>query len=100
MATQRNRQRRREVEPQSPFDQARDEMFQHIMRCGVIGSAPQHQAEWFDETIAYLEDRYHELSRAQIAELRTLGERFCQPPKATQDSVESTRESADSTAAA
>ena len=75
-------------------------MFQHIMRCGVIGSAPQHQAEWFDETIAYLEDRYHELSRAQIAELRTLGERFCQPPKATQDSVESTRESADSTAAA
>ena len=75
-------------------------MFQHIMRCGVIGSAPQHQTEWFDETIAYLEDRYHELSRAQIAELRTLGERFCQPPKATQDSVEVNRESADSTAAA
>ena len=78
-------------------------MFQHIMRCGVIGSAPQHQAEWFDETIAYLEDRYHELSRTQIAELRTLGERFCQPPKATldsQDSVEAGRESADSTAAA
>ena len=75
-------------------------MFQHIMRCGVIGSAPQHQAEWFNETIAYLEDRYHELSQAQIAELRTLGERFCQPPKATQDSVEPSRESADSTAAA
>ena len=76
-------------------------MFQHIMRCGVIGSAPQHQAEWFDQTIAYLEDRYHELSRTQITELRTLGERFCQPPKATQDSTEApARESADSTAAA
>ena len=75
-------------------------MFQHIMRCGVIGSAPQHQAEWFNETIAYLEDRYHELSPAQIAELRTLGERFCQPPKATQDAGETAPESADSTAAA
>ena len=76
-------------------------MFQHIMRCGVIGSAPQHQAEWFNETIAYLEDRYHELSRAQIAELRTLGERFCQPPKATQDMGDTSQTSpADSTAAA
>ena len=90
MATQRNRQRRREVEPQTPFDQARDEMFQHIIRCGVIGSAPEHQAEWFDQTIGYLEDRYHELSKAQVAELRTLGERFCQPPKAPQESADTT----------
>jgi hypothetical protein len=30
----------------------------------------------------YLEDRYPELSDTQVAELRTLGDRFAQPPKA------------------
>ena len=64
------------------FEQARDEMFQHIMRCGVIGSEPSHQAEWFNETMPYLADRYHELSESELTELRTLGERFSQPPKA------------------
>jgi hypothetical protein len=88
MAKQKSPTRRREVEPQSPFDQARDEMFQHIIRCGVIGSAPEHQAEWFGQTMEYLEDRYHELSPAQVAELRTLGERFCQPPKAVSESAD------------
>ena len=73
--------RRREVTPPSPFEQARDELFQHIMRCGVIGSAPEHQAEWFTDTMAYLSDRYPELSPAELIELRTLGDRFSQPAK-------------------
>ena len=64
------------------FEQARDEMFQHIMRCGVIGSDPEHQAEWFNDTMPYLADRYHELSETELGELRTLGERFSQPAKA------------------
>ncbi len=54
-------------------------MFQHVMRCGVIGSAPEHQAEWFDETMAFLAERYHELNKKQIADLRVLGERFAAP---------------------
>lgn len=65
--------------PALPFDTARDEMFQHVMRCGVIGSAPEHQTEWFDETMKFLADRYHELSKNQVAELRVLGERFAAP---------------------
>lgn len=65
----------------TPFDEARDELFQHIMRCGVIGSDPELQAEWFNDTMRYLADRYHELSENQIADLRVLGERFVQPPK-------------------
>lgn len=65
----------------SPFDQARDELFQHVMRCGVIGSAPEHRAEWFDETMKYFSDRYHELNQKQIADLRVLGERFAAPTK-------------------
>ncbi|HEX4934801.1 MAG TPA: hypothetical protein VFV33_16540 [Gemmatimonadaceae bacterium] len=65
----------------TPFDEARDELFQHIMQCGVIGSDPEHQGEWFDETIRYLAERYHELSPEQLKQIRTLGERFVQPPK-------------------
>jgi hypothetical protein len=68
----------------APIDEARDELFQHIMKCGVIGSAPEHQQEWFDATMAYFQERYPELNKVQIAQLRTLGERFAQPPKAKQ----------------
>ncbi len=81
MAKERNRRRQQQVTEPTPFEQARDEMFQHIMRCGVIGSDPEHQAEWFNDTMSYLADRYHELSETQLGELRVLGERFCQPPK-------------------
>lgn len=61
------------------MDDARNELFQHVMSCGVIGSAPEHQKEWFDETIKYLAERYSELSKQQITDLRTLGERFAAP---------------------
>lgn len=68
----------------SPFDECRDELFQHIMRCGVIGAAPEHVEEWFADTMKYLKDRYPELNEGQLAELRTLGLRFAQPPKRQQ----------------
>ncbi len=80
MAKQKIRTRTKSAEP-TPFEQARDEMFQHIMRCGVIGSDPEHQGEWFNETMSYLSERYHELSPDEMNDLRTLGERFVQPPK-------------------
>jgi hypothetical protein len=76
----RNRTRRPTNEP-SPKDTARDELFQHIIRCEVVGCDPEHQREWFDETMRYFTERYHELSAVEIAELRTLGERFAQPPR-------------------
>jgi hypothetical protein len=79
--TKKNRQRR-VVTPPTPFEQARDELFQQIMRCEVIGAAPDHQAEWFTETMAYFSDRYPELKPADVNDLRQLGERFVQPPKA------------------
>ncbi len=56
-------------------------MFQHVMRCGVIGSEPEHQKEWFDETMQYLSGRYHELSKKEVLDLRTLGERFAAPTR-------------------
>ena len=65
----------------SAFDQARDELFQHVISCGVIGSEPEHQKEWFDETMKYFAERYHELGSRQLADLRVLGERFAAPTK-------------------
>lgn len=56
-------------------------MFQHVMRCGVIGSEPEHQKEWFDETMNYLAERYHELSKKEVTDLRVLGERFAAPTR-------------------
>ncbi len=79
--TKKNRQRR-VVTPPTPFEQARDELFQQIMRCEVIGAAPDHQGEWFTETMAYFAGRYPELKPADVNDLRQLGERFVQPPKA------------------
>ncbi len=76
----RNKPRRPGNEP-TPKDQARDELFQHIIRCEVVGCDPEHQREWFDETMRYFSERYHELSAVDVAELRTLGERFAQPPR-------------------
>lgn len=85
---------KRKIRPQqkgsatSPFDMARDELFQHIMTCGVTGSDPQHQQEWFTETMAYFADRFPELSEKELAELQTLGLRFAQPPRARVEAPE------------
>jgi len=83
MSTKKPRTRRVSTEP-TAFEQARDELFQHIMRCEVVGSHPDHQKEWLDETMSYMAARYHELTPAELTDLRTLGERFCQPAKSQQ----------------
>lgn len=80
MARQKNRTRSTPSIP-SPFEEARDELFQHIMRCDVIGAHPDDQESWFTETIGYLEGRFPELSKEQLTELKALGTRFAQPPK-------------------
>ena len=81
MSKQKNRYTRSAPQVVTPFEEARDEMFQHIMKCGVIGATHEDQKEWFDATMAYLAERYHELNQRQINELRVLGERFSQPAK-------------------
>jgi hypothetical protein len=86
MAKQKNRTMKTSAAP-SPFEEARDELFQHIMRCGVVGSDPQHQEEWFNDTMAYMTDRYPELNPEQVTELRKLGTRFAQPPKKRDDTA-------------
>ena len=80
----RNNRPQRPAAAPTPFEESRDELFQHIMQCGVVGSEPQDQKAWFDETMVYLKQRFPELSETELGQLRTLGERFSQPPKAHQ----------------
>jgi hypothetical protein len=85
----KNRVRRRpEASAPTPFEEARDELFQHIMRCGVVGADAEHQTEWFDATMVYMTERFSELEPEQLAELRTLGERFSRPPMRAKQEVE------------
>ena len=70
------------------FAQARDELFSHILRCGVIDALPEHQKDWFDDTMLYLADRYEDLTEEELAQLRVLGERFSQPVQRKPEAVE------------
>jgi len=86
------------------FDGARDELFSHINRCGVLRATPEQQTEWMDDTIEYMAERYPELAREELDELRAIGLRFCQPaprraPAASNAPTENPSEGADSAAA-
>ncbi len=61
------------------FDQARDELFSHILRCGVLDADGVHQKEWMDDTMQYLGERYTDLSPEALTDVRVLGDRFCRP---------------------
>jgi len=63
----------------TPFEQARDELFSHILRCGVLEASDEHRKDWFDDTMDYLAERYESLSDDELDQLRVLGERYCQP---------------------
>ena len=63
----------------SLFDRARDELFSHIHRCGVIGATEEQQIEWMDDTLNFMAERYPDLTKQELEELRVLGLRFCQP---------------------
>ncbi len=64
---------------QTAVDRARDELYSHILSCGVLEAAAEQRKEWFDDTMEYLAERYDRLTNEDVASLRTLGERFCQP---------------------
>ncbi len=58
---------------------ARDELFSHINRCGVLQAEEDDQQHWMDETIDYLAERYPDLSDGDLQALYSVGIRFCQP---------------------
>lgn len=63
----------------SDLDHARDDLISHIHRCGVLRSTPEQQTEWMNDTVEYMGECYPSLSEEQLAELKAIGLRFCQP---------------------
>jgi hypothetical protein len=61
------------------MDRARDELFSHINRCGVLQAGEDDQRHWMDETIEYLGERYPDLADADLVQLHEIGIRFCKP---------------------
>ena len=81
MSKEKNKKGRATTPPSEPslFDQARDELFSHILRCGVIEADGEQQKAWMDDTMQYLAERYSDLNEEQLTEIRVLGDRFCKP---------------------
>ena len=61
------------------LERARDELFSHINRCGVINAVEGDQRQWMDETIDYIRERYPDLSEVDLSGLHEIGTRFFQP---------------------
>ena len=61
------------------LDRARDELFSHINRCGVLEASQDQQQEWMDDTMKFLEERYPELNASELKQLEQLGMRYCKP---------------------
>lgn len=61
------------------MDRARDELFSHINRCGVLQAADEDQRHWMSETIDYLGERYPDLTEPDLGQLHEIGLRFCKP---------------------
>ena len=71
--------RKRPETPPSGLEQARDELFSHILRCGVLEASEEHQKDWLNDTMEYLADRYDTLTDDELSDVRRLGEQYCRP---------------------
>ncbi|MBA2571679.1 MAG: hypothetical protein H0V06_01440 [Gemmatimonadetes bacterium] len=63
----------------SDMDRARDDLFGHIHRCGVMRSTEEQQMEWMEDTIQYIGECYPALRAADLGQLKEIGLRFCRP---------------------
>jgi len=61
------------------LERARDELFSHIQRCDVLEAADEHQAEWLEETMEFMTERYPDLTQLQLAQLEAMGRRYIKP---------------------
>ena len=80
MSRNRDRDRdRRATSRPTALDEARNELFSHINRCGVLHATEEQQLEWMKDTIEFLSERYPALKEKELKELEGIGLRFCRP---------------------
>lgn len=84
------------------MERARDELFSHINRCGVLQAERDDQESWMTETIGYIGERYPDLSDGDLQALHQVGIRFCKPaiPHGDPDAAETAASEKDATAPA
>jgi hypothetical protein len=86
LSRNRDRDRAKSSRP-TALDEARNELFGHIHRCGVMQATREQQEEWMKDTIQFLGERYPALSERELKELATIGMRFCSPVIANADAA-------------
>jgi hypothetical protein len=82
----RNRDRNKSSRP-TAMDEARNELFGHIHRCGVMQATREQQEEWMKDTIQFLGERHPGLAERELKELANIGMRFCSPVIANTDAA-------------
>lgn len=85
---------------QEPIERARDELFSHIHRCGVLNADAADQDVWMTETVEYLAERYPDLGVSDLARLKKVGMQFCKPVISRLKRTEAAEETAVDDAAA
>lgn len=86
MSRNRDRDRTRSSRP-TALDEARNELFGHIHRCGVMQATREQQEEWMKDTIEFLQERFPALKERELKELESIGLRFCSPVIANADAA-------------
>ena len=95
----RNRDRTKSSRP-TAMDEARNELFGHIHRCGVMQATREQQEEWMKDTIQFLGERYPALTERELKELGNIGMRFCSPVIANADAASASEAAQQESAAA
>lgn len=58
------------------YEEARDELFSHMLKSRIADAEPARQRAWLGETLGYLRHRYNALPDARLRHLAEAAERF------------------------
>lgn len=90
-----SRQKKKSSSRPNETDLARDELFSHIHRCGVLRATREQQVEWMEDTIEYIGECFPSLSEEELDELKAIGLRFCAPVIANSDAPDANADDAE-----
>ena len=65
----------------SSLERARDELFSHIRRCGVLEAEFDQREEWLSQFYSDCPVVIYLLKEIELSELQKIGQRYCMPPK-------------------
>lgn len=58
------------------YEEARDELFSHLLKSRVADAEPARRRAWLADTLAYLQLRYPRLPATRLRHLEEAAERF------------------------